>query len=78
MARCPQSGKPLRVLTTTLIWKLIRGTRLIAEPKGNNVKNWAIRELVSKSVMIGYDTLSTTTTASVIYDGLISLRLLKV
>ena len=56
-------GKLLRAFTTTLIWKHIRGTRLIAEcdllrrcttrkswasPNGNNVKDWTIRIQASK------------------------------
>jgi hypothetical protein len=49
MSETPCSGKPLRALTTTLIWKLIRGTRLTAVPNGNNVRDWAIRRLFSKS-----------------------------
>lgn len=28
-----------KALTTTLIWKHLRGTRLIAEPNGNKVKD---------------------------------------
>ncbi len=42
MACC---GKPLRALTTTFIWKLIKGTRLIAVPNGNKVRDWAIRRV---------------------------------
>ena len=56
----PLSGKFLRALTTTLYWKLYKGTRLIAVPNGKNVKDWIIRLSVSKSVMIGYDTVSET------------------
>ena len=37
------AGKPLRALNTTFIWKLIKGTRLIAVSKGNNFKDWVIR-----------------------------------
>lgn len=43
-----------------------------------NVKDWAIRRRVSKADMIGYETVSETAKALVIYDGLINLRLLKV
>ena len=33
-----------KALTTTFTWKLVKGTRLIAEPNGKNVKDiWAIR-----------------------------------
>jgi len=38
-----------KVLTTTLLWKRNKGTRLIAEPNGKNVKNtWTIRREVPK------------------------------
>jgi hypothetical protein len=38
-----------KVLTTTLFWKHNKGTRLIAEPNGKNVKNiWAIRSQAPK------------------------------
>jgi hypothetical protein len=43
-----------------------------------NVKDWAIRRRESKSVMIGHDSVSETAKASVINEGLINLRLLKV
>jgi hypothetical protein len=36
-----------KVLTTTPFGKLNGGTRLIAEPNGNNVRNWAIRSVIS-------------------------------
>lgn len=36
-------GEPLRALSTTSIWKQMEGSRLIAEPDGNNDKDWAIR-----------------------------------
>ena len=44
-----------KALTTTSIWKLIEGTRLIVEPNGNNVKDeqWEIRSRESTSDMIG-------------------------
>jgi len=44
----------------------------------NNVKDWAIRRLEPKSAMIGYGSVSETAKASVINDGLINPRLLKV
>jgi hypothetical protein len=46
--------------------------------QSKNVKDWAIRRRVSKADMIGYETVSETAKASVIYDGLINPRLLKV
>jgi hypothetical protein len=36
-------GKLLRALATTFARKRVEGTRLIAEPNGNNVKDWTIR-----------------------------------
>jgi hypothetical protein len=46
--------------------------------QSKNVKDWAIRRRVPKAAMIGYGTVSETAKASVIYDGLTNLRLLKV
>jgi hypothetical protein len=43
-----------------------------------NVKDWAIRRRVSKADMIGYETVSETAKASVLNEGLISQRVLKV
>ena len=43
-----------------------------------NVKDWAIRRRVPKAAMIGYGTVSETAKASVSYEGLINLRMLKV
>jgi hypothetical protein len=43
-----------------------------------NVKDWAIRRRVPKAAMIGNGTVSETAKASVINDGLINQRLLKV
>ena len=77
-ARCPQSGKSLRALPTTLLEKSFRGTRLIAGHNGNNGKDWVIRDLTPKPVMIGYGVVSTTTKASVLNDGLINQRVLEV
>jgi hypothetical protein len=46
-------GDPLRAFTTTLLLETTdRGSRLIAEPDGKNVKDWEIRSQASKSVMI--------------------------
>jgi hypothetical protein len=45
--KTPCCWKPLRVFTTTCGWKHLRGTRLIDEPNGNNVKNWAISSVTS-------------------------------
>lgn len=46
--------------------------------QSKNVKDWAIRRREPKSDMIGYGSVSETAKASVINDGLINLRLLKV
>lgn len=43
-----------------------------------NVKDWTIRRRVSKADMIGYETVSETAKASVLNEGLISQRVLKV
>ena len=43
-----------------------------------NAKDWAIRRRGPKSDMIGYGSVSETAKASVINDGLINQRLLKV
>jgi hypothetical protein len=44
----------------------------------NNAKDWAIRRRESKPVLIGHDSVSETAKASVTYEDLINLRLLKV
>jgi hypothetical protein len=46
--------------------------------QSKNVKDWAIRRRVPKAAMIGNGTVSETAKASVINEGLINLRLLKV
>ena len=56
----------------------------IGEIQGNdlgqskNVKDWAIRRRVSKAATIGNETVSETAKASVFYEDLINLRMLKV
>src|SRR5210317_2529271 len=50
-ARHPGCGKFLRALTTTFIWKLMKGTRLITEPNGKKVRDWIIRRREPKVVM---------------------------
>ena len=44
--------KFLRVFTTTLILKEIRGPRLIVVPNGKKVKNWIISSQAPKLVMV--------------------------
>jgi hypothetical protein len=51
MQDCQIAGTPFRVFTTTLLWKHFKGTQLIADPNGKNVKNWAIRSQVPNPVM---------------------------
>ena len=46
--------------------------------QSKNVKDWAIRRRVPNVAMIDYGTVSETAKASVINEGLISPRLLKV
>ena len=46
--------------------------------QSKNVKDWAIRRRVPKAAMIGNGTVSETAKASVINEGLINQRLLKV
>lgn len=48
--------------------KAERGSRLIDEPDGKNVKYWAIRSEVPKPVMQGYGKRSTTLWANARYD----------
>ena len=50
----PCCWKPLRAFTTTFGWKHLRGTRLIDEPNGNNVKDWAISSVTSYGRMADY------------------------
>ena len=50
----------------------------MTESNGNNVKDWVIRRRESKSVMVGYDSVSTIAKQWVNYDGLASRSLLKV
>ena len=65
-------GKFLRVFATTLLWKHIRGSRLIAEPDGNKAKNWIIRSQAPKLAMIEHGEGSTTKRRWFINEGLIN------
>lgn len=56
-------------------YKKIQGNDL---GQSKNVKDWAIRRRVPKAAMIGYGTVSETAKASVLNEGLISQRVLKV
>jgi Rad3-related DNA helicase len=77
ICKTPGCGKLLRALTTTLYWKHYRGTRLIVEPNGKNVRDWTIRRRVPKSVMAGYGAVSTIAKVLVGNDNLANLSLLK-
>ena len=48
------AGTPFRALTTTSLEKSCEGTRLIAEPNGKKVRDWAIRSQAPKPVMQGH------------------------
>jgi hypothetical protein len=74
----PCSGKPLRALTTTLFGKPYKGSRLTTVPYSNNVKDWAIRSVLSKSDMTGYERPSTTERVLVDDEDLVNLSLLKI
>ena len=54
MGKTPCCWKPLRAFTTTFGWKHLRGTRLIDEPNGNNVKDWAISSVTSYGRLVDY------------------------
>jgi hypothetical protein len=47
-------GKVRKILTTTPHWKQCRGTRLIADPNGNNVKIWMIRSQVPNGDILAH------------------------
>lgn len=72
----------LRETPYSLCYYLLLET--VSEIQGNdlgqskNAKDWAIRRRVPNAVMIGYGTVSETAKASVFYEGLINLRMLKV
>jgi hypothetical protein len=79
----PCCGKPLRAFTTTHFWKRLRGTRLIAEPNGKNVKDWAIRSVTScvrciAKYRVGYGGHSETERVLVGNDELTTLNWLKI
>jgi len=48
MATHSNCGNFLRVSITTFNRKLLKGTRLIAEPNGKNIENWIIRSQAPK------------------------------
>lgn len=79
---CPatplDAGNSLEPLLPPLHRKMLRGTRLIAEPNGNNAKDWTIRRREPKPVMVGHGSVSTTAKWWVSYEGLANRSLLKV
>lgn len=60
------------------IWETLWRISAKVEPDGKNAKDWAIRRRESKPVMIGHDSVSETAKVSVLNEGLISPRVLKV
>jgi len=70
MGETPCCWKPLRAFTTTFGWKHSRGTRLIDEPNGNNVKDWAISSVTSYGRMVDYGRHSETEPVLVCDDEL--------
>ena len=78
MGETPCCWKPLRVFTTTFGWKHLRGTRLIDEPNGNNVKDWAISSVTSYGRVVDYGGHSETEPVLVSYDKLTIWSLLKI
>jgi len=69
-----------KAFVTTFNWKHLKESRVMTSDKvkTQRMTQWAIRRRESKPVMIGHDSVSETAKASVIYEGLINLRLLKV
>jgi len=57
----PICGKLLRASITTLNWKQIRGTRLIADPNSKKIEDWTIRRLILKPLCKAMYYVSTTT-----------------
>jgi hypothetical protein len=78
MGKTPCCWKPLRAFTTTFGWKHLRGTRLIDEPNGNNVKDWAISSVTSYGRAVDYGRHSETEPVLVSYDKLTIWSLLKI
>jgi len=67
--------------TTTLNLKLLKGTRLIVEPNGNNVEDTTMDNPQCyhlNPIRQGYDEHSETERVLVINDGLIILKWLKI
>jgi hypothetical protein len=70
MATLSNCWNILRAFTTTLISKDFRGTRLIDEPNGNNVKDWAISSVTSYGRVVDYGRHSETEPVLVCDDEL--------
>jgi hypothetical protein len=47
LAKCLVAGSPLEPLLPLWYRNMLRGSRLIAEPDGKNVKDWVIRSATS-------------------------------
>jgi hypothetical protein len=78
MGKTPCCWKPLRAFTTTFGWKHLRGTRLIDEPNGNNVKDWAISSVTSYGRLVDYGGHSETEPVLVSDDELTIQSLLQI
>jgi hypothetical protein len=78
MGKTPCCWKPLRAFTTTFGWKHLRGTRLIDEPNGNNVKDWAISSVTFYGRVVDYGRHSETEPVLVSYDELTIRSLLQI
>jgi len=61
-----------------LLWETSIGIQGNDLGHSNIVKDWIIRRLEPNSVMIGHGSVSETAKASVLNDGLINLKVLKV
>ena len=59
MATLPNCGKVLRASNTTLTWKHVRGTLLIAGSNGNKFEDWKTRSNAPNSE-ISKDTIKET------------------
>ena len=78
-ARRLEAGNPLELRLPIRLEKSMRRTRLIAVPNGNNVGDWAIRQLIIYlRYDYGQDEASTTERTSVPYDSFVNLMGLKI
>ena len=77
LAKPTDAGNPSRVSTTKCVWETYAWPGI--EPGyGDNVENWAISRIMSKSAMLGYDRFSENGCWVVYNEGLSNLSRLKV